>query len=95
MRRSAYLKGCGQTGAGPIHEAFASPAAEPVPGKPVNKKPPEALEEMPPEEKPAGSVWIGGYWHWDSTTATTILWVSGVWRTRRPERKWIKWILEK
>src|SRR5262245_60405018 len=51
---------------GPIHEAFITPTAEPKPTYGVPKKPPEPIEEMPPEEKPEGNaVWIGGYWAWD------------------------------
>src|SRR5262245_26496502 len=51
---------------GPVHEAFATFAAEPVAAKPVPKKPPQALDEMPPDEKPDGDVlWIPGYWHYD------------------------------
>src|SRR5262245_39448913 len=47
---------------GPVHEAFATPTAEPAPTKSVAKKPPKALDELPPEEKPDGDVvWIGGY----------------------------------
>src|SRR5262245_57614162 len=51
---------------GPIHEAFMTPTAEPKPTYGVPKKPPEPIEEMPPDEKPEGNaVWIGGYWAWD------------------------------
>src|SRR5262245_28199204 len=51
---------------GPVHEAFATPTSEPVATKPVPKKPPQPLEEMPPEEKPEGDVvWVSGYWAWD------------------------------
>src|SRR5215471_9718637 len=51
---------------GPVHEAFASPAGDPIPTKPVAKKPPKPLDEMPPAEKPEGNVvWIGGYWAFD------------------------------
>src|ERR1700724_1793251 len=46
---------------GPVHEAFASPTTEPVPTRAVPKRPPQPLEEMPPEQKPDGQVgWIGG-----------------------------------
>src|SRR5262245_56506074 len=39
---------------GPIHEAFATPTTEPVPGQPVSKAPPKPVDEMPPAEKPSG-----------------------------------------
>jgi hypothetical protein len=74
---------------GPIHEAFAAPTAEPIPTKPVSKKPPKPLEELPPEEKPEGQViWIGGYWAWDDERKD-YLWVSGIWRTPPPNKLWI------
>ncbi|MFO0844424.1 MAG: hypothetical protein U0797_18845 [Gemmataceae bacterium] len=74
---------------GPVHEAFASPTAEPTPTRPVPKKPPAAIEEVPPDEKPDGDVvWIGGYWAWDDDRAD-FLWVSGVWRTQPPGRRWV------
>ncbi len=48
---------------GPVHEAFATPTAEPKPTGAVNKKPPAPLDEMAPEDRPEGDmVWIAGYW---------------------------------
>ncbi len=74
---------------GPVHEAFASLTAEPQPTQLVPKQPPEPLQEMPPEEKPAGdSLWIGGYWAWDDERKD-FLWVSGVWRTPPPNKQWV------
>jgi hypothetical protein len=74
---------------GPIHEAFASPTAEPAPTKSVPKQPPKPVNEMPPEEKPAGNVvWIGGYWAWDDDR-NDFLWVSGIWRTLPPSKQWV------
>ncbi len=74
---------------GPIHEAFASLTSEPIPTKPVAKKPPKPLEELPPAEKPEGNViWIGGYWAWDDERKD-YLWVSGLWRTPPPHKQWI------
>src|SRR5262249_44728064 len=73
---------------GPVHEAFASPATEPVPTQPVSKKPPTPLEEMPPAEKPEGDVvWIGGYWAYDDERKD-YLWVSGTWRAPPPGKHW-------
>jgi hypothetical protein len=74
---------------GPVHEAFATPTAEPVPTKPVCKKPPKALDEMPPEQKPEGEVvWVSGYWAWDDDRKD-YLWVSGIWRTPPPGKQWV------
>src|SRR5437763_9479418 len=74
---------------GPVHEAYASLTAEPVATKCFAKKPPAALEEMPPDEKPDGDVvWIGGYWAWDDDRSD-YLWVSGIWRTPPPGKRWV------
>jgi hypothetical protein len=74
---------------GPIHEAFATPTAEPAPGMLVPKAPPRALEEMPPEQKPDGDVvWVSGYWAWDDDRKD-YLWVSGIWRTLPPGKQWV------
>src|SRR5262245_25054518 len=50
---------------GPIHEAFGQPVTfNPEPGVILDKKPPDPVEEMPPDQKPEGEnvVWIPGYW---------------------------------
>lgn len=74
---------------GPIHEAFATPTAEAKPTYGVPKRPPEPIEEMPPEEKPEGdAVWIGGYWAWDDDRAD-YLWVSGCWRIKPEGKDWV------
>lgn len=74
---------------GPIHEAFASLTSEPAPSRPVPKKPPKPIEELPPAEKPEGAVvWIGGYWAWDDERSD-YLWVSGVWRQPPPGKQWV------
>jgi hypothetical protein len=75
---------------GPVHEAFATPAGEPVPTDPVAKQPPKPLDEMPPEDKPAGKdmVWIGGYWAWDDDRKD-FLWVTGIWRAPPPGKHWV------
>jgi hypothetical protein len=74
---------------GPVHEAFASLAGEPIETKPVPKRPPKPLDELPPAEKPEGQViWIGGYWAWDDERKD-YLWVSGIWRTPPPHKQWI------
>jgi len=76
---------------GPIHEAFAAPSqARPLPSHVVAKKPPDPIEELPPDEKPAGDhvIWIPGYWAWDDE-AKNFLWVSGFWRVPPPGRQWV------
>lgn len=76
---------------GPVHEAFAGVVAfNPEPGVVVAKAPPDVIEEMPPEERPAGDnvTWIPGYWAWDDERGD-YLWVSGTWRALPPGRAWM------
>jgi hypothetical protein len=76
---------------GPVHEAFGQPTVfNPKPGLAIPKKPPQAIEELPPDEKPEGDnvAWIGGYWSWDDDRRDFI-WVSGFWRVLPPNRQWM------
>ena len=76
---------------GPVHEAFAGVVTfNPVAGVVVEKAPPEAIEEIPPAERPEGNniTWIPGYWAWDDER-TDYLWVSGTWRALPPGRQWM------
>jgi hypothetical protein len=76
---------------GPVHEAFAGMVTfNPEPGIVVTKAPPDVIEEVPPEERPAGDnvTWIPGYWAWDDERSD-FLWVSGTWRALPPGRKWM------
>ena len=76
---------------GPIHEAFAETVTfDPEPGIVVPKAPPAAIEELPPDQRPAGAnvAWIPGYWGWDDER-NDFLWVSGVWRALPPGRQWV------
>jgi hypothetical protein len=76
---------------GPVHEAFAGTVTfNPEPGIVAPKAAPEAIEELPPEQKPEGTnvAWIPGYWAWDDER-TDFLWVSGVWRALPPGRQWV------
>lgn len=76
---------------GPLHEAFAIPfASQPEAGLIVKKRPPEPIEEVPPEAAPTGEnvQWIPGYWGWEPTEENFI-WVSGLWRNVPPERRWV------
>lgn len=76
---------------GPVHEAFAEVIAfDRAAGLVVPKAPPDAIDEVPPAQKPAGAnvAWIPGYWAWDDDTED-FLWVSGVWRFLPPGRQWV------
>jgi hypothetical protein len=75
---------------GPLHEAYAAPLiVEPRPTPIIPKKPPNPIEEIPAEERPAGenTMWMGGYFAWDDEAAEFI-WVSGFWRVPPPGRQW-------
>ncbi len=75
----------------PLHEAFAGPYdANPTPNLVVKKEPPEPIDELPPEYRPAGDdvTWIPGYWSWDDER-TDFIWISGVWRDIPPQQRWI------
>ena len=76
---------------GPVHEAFAKPVTmDPQAPVLVPKQPPEALQEMPPAERPAGAdiVWVPGYWAWDADR-NDFIWVSGCWRNAPPGTYWV------
>ncbi len=76
---------------GPVHEAFAETVTfDPLPGVVAPKAPPAAIEELPPEQRPAGDdvAWIPGYWAWDDERSD-FLWVSGIWRDLPPGRQWV------
>lgn len=76
---------------GPVHEAFASTVSfNPKPGLLIPKAPPAVIQELPPDQRPAGEnvAWIPGYWGWDDDRQD-YLWVSGIWRDLPPGRQWI------
>jgi len=76
---------------GPVHEAFAQPySTDPAVNPIVPKKPPDPIEEVPPDLKPEGEnvLWIPGYFTWDEETADFI-WISGFWRDLPPGRMWV------
>lgn len=76
---------------GPLHEAFAAPVTnDPSESPVVPKQPPEAIDEIPPDQKPEGNnvVWIPGYWAWDEELEN-FLWISGLWRDAPPGRRWV------
>jgi hypothetical protein len=76
---------------GPIHEAFAIPlTVNPRPSPIISQKPPAAIEELPPDQKPVGAhiQWIPGYFAWDET-GDDYIWISGLWRATPPGRQWM------
>jgi hypothetical protein len=74
---------------GPVHEAFAAPTAkDPEPTDIVAKKPPEPIDEIAPDMKPEGAIWVPGYWEWDVATEDFI-WISGLWRVPPPSMRWV------
>jgi hypothetical protein len=76
---------------GPVHEAFAETVTfDPEPGIAVPKSPPADIEELAPEQRPAGAnvEWIPGYWALDDER-DEFLWVSGIWRVLPPGRQWV------
>ncbi len=76
---------------GAIHEAFAQPVVfNSAPGPVVAQKPPEPVDEMPPEQKPAGDhvAWIPGYWTWEGDQ-NKYIWTSGIWRTIPAGVEWV------
>lgn len=76
---------------GPVHEAFAAIVTfDPEPGLVAPRKPPDLIEELPPEQQPEGDnvEWIPGYWAWDDERED-FMWISGLWRALPPGREWV------
>ena len=76
---------------GPVHEAFAQPVTfDEEAAYIITRRPPAAIEEMPPDQRPAGNHidWIPGYWAWDSDR-NDFIWVSGCWRAVPPNTSWV------
>jgi hypothetical protein len=76
---------------GPIHEAFAEPVVlEAGQAVKVDRLPPDAVNELPPDVRPEGKniEWIPGYWMWNDDK-NDFIWVSGVWRDIPPGRRWV------
>ena len=63
---------------------------DPASGPVIPKQPPDPIQEMPPDQKPAGQnvQWIPGYWSWD-VSRNDYLWVSGIWRDPPPNSQWV------
>ncbi len=76
---------------GPVHEGFAATISfKPIPGMMVPRAAPALIEELPPDQRPAGDnvSWIPGYWAWDDE-GNNFIWVSGIWRNLPPGRQWM------
>lgn len=75
---------------GPIHEAFAEPITFDAQGSvTVATRPPDPIEEIPPEVKPEGNaIWASGYWAWDDEQ-NDFIWVSGAWRVMPVGQRWV------
>jgi len=76
---------------GPVHEGFAETITfKPTPGVMVPRAAPALIEELPPDQRPAGDniSWIPGYWAWDDE-GNGFIWVSGIWRNLPPGRQWM------
>ena len=59
---------------GPVHEAFAAPVVhDPKAAPTIDKEPPAPINELPPDQKPAGQnvQWISGYWAGTSLETTS------------------------
>ncbi|HMF10969.1 MAG TPA: hypothetical protein VKE94_01650, partial [Gemmataceae bacterium] len=90
-RDAGRLQGVEVLARGPVHEAYAEPVeTRPQQSLVVTKQPPEAINEVPPDQKPEGEdvVWIPGYWGWDEGQQDFV-WVSGFWRVPPPDRQWV------
>jgi hypothetical protein len=76
---------------GAVHEAYAQPVVfNAAPGPVVAQKPPDPVDEMPPEQKPAGDhvAWIPGYWTWEADQ-NRYIWTSGIWRSIPAGVEWV------
>ncbi len=76
---------------GPVHEGYAEPLEQqPTAGPILPKQPPPPIDELPPDQKPAGDnvVWMPGYFAWD-IDREDFIWVSGFWRVPPPGRIWM------
>ncbi len=76
---------------GPMHEAFARPLALDAEASVITEqKPPEPIEELPPEFQPEGHnvQWIPGYFMWQPDR-DDFVWVSGLYRDVPPDRAWV------
>jgi hypothetical protein len=76
---------------GSVHEAFGQPVLfNPGPNPIIPNKPPAAVEELPPNTRPAGNSveWIPGYWSFEAAQQKFV-WTSGIWRMIPPGLAWV------
>jgi len=76
---------------GSVHEAFGQPVLfNPGPNPVIANQPPAAIEELPPDTKPAGNnvEWIPGYWSFEAAQQKFV-WTSGIWRVIPPGLAWV------
>jgi WXXGXW repeat (2 copies) len=76
---------------GPVHEAFDEPVSlQAQAGVVTPNRPPPAIEEIPPADRPQGDryVWVPGYWGWDADR-DDFIWVSACWRIAPPNMYWV------
>ncbi len=75
---------------GQLHEAFATSGEMPVASPVIANRPPDPVEELPPDQKPDGDnvLWISGYWDWDEEDKE-FTWISGFWRNAPAGRVWV------
>lgn len=76
---------------GPVHEAFAEPVIfDQGPAFMISRPPPPPIDEIVPDERPAGThiLWVPGYWNWD-TDRNDFIWISGCWRAVPPRGSWV------
>jgi hypothetical protein len=76
---------------GSVHEAFGQPVLfNPGPNPVIPNQPPAAVEELPPDTKPAGNnvEWIPGYWSFEAAQQKFV-WTSGIWRVIPPGLAWV------
>jgi hypothetical protein len=80
---------------GPVHEGFANPTVFEDSSEPfyVDVDPPTLIEEAPPQERPANTEWVPGYWSYEDESHDWM-WVSGTWRATPPGYVWVSgyWI---
>lgn len=73
---------------GPIHEAFVQRITGSIALDAVPNAPPTPVQERIPTQKDPQTIWIPGYWEWDSERQD-FYWVTGTWRRPPPGRSWI------
>ena len=71
-----------------IHEAFFQETHSNILYQAISQQPPANIIEKIPSQTDPLTIWIPGYWDWD-TDQRDFLWVTGVWRKPPPEHLWV------